>query len=115
MTEINKGIRKIRRENGVIILELAGDIDLHHSVELRAGLLETLQEKPDLLVLNMNEVGFMASSGLATLVEAMQLSRRNGGQLRLVGLSNRVRSIFEISRLDKIFQIYENESEALSE
>ena len=115
MTETNKVVRKIRRENGAIVLELAGDIDLHRSVELRAGLLETIQEKPSVLVINMSEVGFMDSSGLATLVEAMQLSRRNGGQLRLVGLSRRVRSIFEISRLDKIFQIYENESEALSE
>ena len=115
MTKANNVVRTIRRENGAIVLELAGDIDLHRSVELRSGLLETMQEKPTLLVINMSEVGFMDSSGLATLVEAMQLSRRSGGQLRLVGLSDRVRSIFEISRLDKIFQIYENESEALSE
>lgn len=115
MTKGNNVVRKIRRENGAIVLELAGDIDLHRSVELRAGLLETIQEKPAVLVINMSEVGFMDSSGLATLIEAMQLSRRNGGQLRLVGLNHRVRSIFEISRLDKIFQIFENESEALSE
>jgi len=77
-------------------------------------LLETLGEQPAVTVINMREVGFMDSSGLATLVEAMQLSRRYGGQLKLVGISRRVRSIFEISRLDKIFQIYDNEAEALS-
>ncbi|KPK75170.1 MAG: hypothetical protein AMJ79_12365 [Phycisphaerae bacterium SM23_30] len=98
----------------MVVLELSGDIDLHRSVDLRSSLLETLGEQPAVTVINMREVGFMDSSGLATLVEAMQLSRRYGGQLKLVGISRRVRSIFEISRLDKIFQIYDNEAEALS-
>jgi anti-sigma B factor antagonist len=114
MTEANRVVRNIRRENDRVILELSGDVDLHHSMELRAILLETLQEKPSITVINMSEVSFMDSSGLATLVEAMQLSRRNKGALRLVGLNQRVRSIFEISRLDKIFHIYVNEAEALA-
>ena len=115
MTETNSVVQKIRRENDMVVLELSGDIDLHRSVDLRSSLLETLREQPAVTVINMSEVGFMDSSGLATLVEAMQLSRRYGGQLKLVGISRRVRSIFEISRLDKIFQIYDNEAEALSE
>ena len=113
MAKTDNVVQKIRRQDGKIVLYLAGDIDLHRSVDLRASLLETMRQKPAAVVINMSEVGFMDSSGLATLVEALQLSRRYGGQLKLVGICQRVRSIFEISRLDKIFQIYDDEAEAL--
>jgi anti-sigma B factor antagonist len=107
-------VQNIRRDGGVTVLELAGDIDLHRSVELRENLLEVMGEKPETVIINLNQVGFMDSSGLATLVEAMQLSRRYGGALKLVGVQPRVRSILEISRLDRIFPMFENESEALA-
>ncbi len=107
-------IKNIRRESGTVVLVLQGDIDLHRSVNVRGALLEVLQEKPPLLVVNMAAVDFMDSSGLATLVEALQVSRRQKTKLALVGLGARVRSIFEISRLDNIFTICETESEALS-
>jgi len=107
-------VQNIRREGTVTVLELAGDIDLHRSVELRECLLEIMQKKPKTLVINLSQVGFMDSSGLATLVEAMQLSRRYGGGIKLVGVQQRVRSILEISRLDSIFPMFENEAEALA-
>ena len=115
MTDGNNVVQNIRQENDKIIFDLAGDIDLHRSVDLRACLLETIQQEPPTVIINMTEVGFMDSSGLATLVEAMQLSRRYGGVLKLFGINTRVKSVFEISRLDKIFQICETETEALAE
>jgi len=115
MTDGNSVVQNIRREKNKIILDLVGDIDLHRSVDLRASLLENLHQKPPTMIINMTEVGFMDSSGLATLVEAMQLSRRYGGVLKLFGINTRVKSVFEISRLDKIFKICQTESEALAE
>jgi anti-sigma B factor antagonist len=73
-----------------------------------------LKGKPPVLVVNMAQVEFMDSSGLGTLVEALRWSRRNDGQLKLAGLSQAVRNIFEISRLDSVFQVYDTEAEALS-
>ena len=107
-------VQNIRREDGVTVLTLTGDIDLHRSVEMRERMLEVMSEKPKTTVINLSQVDFMDSSGLATLVEAMQLSRRFGGQLKLVGVQQRVRSILEISRLDSIFPIFESEAEALA-
>ena len=107
-------VENIRREDGVTILAIAGDIDMHRSVEMRERLLEVMSEKPETTVINLSRVDFMDSSGLATLVEAMQLSRRYGGQIKLVGVQQRVRSILEISRLDSIFPIFESEAEALA-
>ena len=107
-------VENIRREDGVTIMVLSGDIDLHRSVEMREHMLEVMSEKPKTTVINLSRVDFMDSSGLATLVEAMQLSRRYGGQIKLVGVQQRVRSILEISRLDSIFSIFESEAEALA-
>ena len=116
MSEADKSgvVKNIRHEQDVVIIELRGDIDMSRAGELREQILGVLHQKPAALVINMADVGFMDSSGLATLVEAMQLSQRYGSSLKLAGLATRVRSVFEISRLDTIFQIYESEAEALS-
>jgi len=107
-------VRRVRRTADAVVLELTGEVDLHRSVALRGVLLDIMEEKPPRLVIVMQDVEFMDSSGLATLVEALQISRRNGTKLFLVGLRPRVRSIFEISRLDGIFSICRDEAEALS-
>lgn len=107
-------VKNIRREDRAVILELTGEIDVRCSKDVRDKLMELLREKPDNFIVNMTDVEFMDSSGLATLVEALQWRRREGGQIKLVGLQKRVRSIFEISRLESIFEIYDNEAEALA-
>jgi anti-sigma B factor antagonist len=111
MTDV---IKNVRHEDRALVLELAGEIDMQCSIELRDKFRELFRQKPQVLVINMTEVEFMDSSGLATLVVALKWCRRNGSQLKLVGLVQRVRNIFEISRLDSVFQIYDSEAEALS-
>jgi anti-sigma B factor antagonist len=107
-------VKGVRQDGSAVVMELAGDIDLHSSIELRQHLLSLLAKKPPVIVLNLGGVDFMDSSGLATMVEALQLSRRAGGQIRLVALKQRVRNLLEISRLDAIFKIYTTEAEALT-
>ena len=62
----------------------------------------------------MTEVSFMDSSGLAVLVGALKQSRTNNSELKLAGLTKDVKAIFEICRLETIFQIYDTPDEALS-
>jgi len=107
-------VQNIRRDGDVTHVSLSGEVDLHRAGELREALLEVLSSKPAVTVIDMKNVDFMDSSGLATLIEALQLSRRNNGQLKLVAMQQRVRNIFEISRLESIFQIYDSEAEALA-
>lgn len=106
-------VRSVRRRERDVVVALGGEIDMHSSVELREVLLEVVASGPQRLVINMNEVAFMDSSGLATLIEVLQLGRRGCCELKLVGLTERVRSVLEISRLDHIFTICESEAEAL--
>ena len=107
-------IKEVRHEGHAVVLVLEGEIDMDCSVELRNKFLELLKGKPSSLVVNMTQVEFMDSSGLGTLVEALKWSRKGGSEFKLAGLSQGVRNIFEISKLESLFQIYGTEPEALS-
>ena len=106
-------IRTVERRNGAIVVEAAGEIDLRRSVAFQQRLLGLLDEKPQVLVIDLSDVGYMDSSGVATLVKVFSRANRTGTDLRLCGLSDRVRSLFEITRLDSVFSIYPDRQEAL--
>jgi anti-sigma B factor antagonist len=107
------GIGNIRYNGNAVIVDLAGEIDMNSSTHLREQLLEILHKKPRLTIINLEQVTFMDSSGLAVLIEMMQITNRQATQLKIVALNERIRSIFEISRLDSIFSIYDTEEEAI--
>jgi anti-anti-sigma factor len=70
-----------RREGDAVVASVRGDVDLHNSPELRTALLELLHKgKPRKLVLNLGDVSYMDSSGIAVLVEALGQVRRAGGR-----------------------------------
>jgi anti-sigma B factor antagonist len=93
--------------DGVVITP-RGDVDLSRSPHLRKALAAASQSKPQRLVVDLGQVSYMDSSGVATLVEALQIARRNGTTLVLAALQPRVRSIMEIARLDTVFRIVES-------
>lgn len=96
------------------IVQPMGEIDLGNATALRTYLTQAQREKPQRLVIDLEKVPYMDSSGVATLVEAMQVARKQGGRLVLCGLQDRVRSIFEIARLDMVFTIVGSRDEALT-
>lgn len=100
------------REPGGTIVHLVGEIDLRTSPQLRRVFLELVDEKPERIILNLAGVGYVDSSGVGTMVELKRLAMRKGGEVVLVGLQPRVRSLFEITRLDKFFTIADSIDEA---
>ncbi|MFH1046584.1 MAG: STAS domain-containing protein [Candidatus Omnitrophota bacterium] len=98
----------------VLILDLAGDIDINTSPDLRKCFDKLIKEQKKKVLLNLSQVGYIDSSGLATLVEMLQRMKRFGGALRLSNLSDKVRGLFEITKLEKLFAIFTSESEALT-
>lgn len=92
-------------KDGAVILSPEGDVDLSRSPVLRNSLKQALTAKPKRLVVDLGLVDYMDSSGVATLVEALQISRKANTRMVLCGMKDRVRSIFEIARLDTVFTI----------
>jgi anti-sigma B factor antagonist len=104
-----------RAIHGWTILDLSGDIDLANSPAMRKALLGEIKEKRTSRVfLNLKNVRYIDSSGIASLVEGLKASRDLGSRLILYGLSKTVREVMQLSRLQKIFEIYEDEEQALA-
>ncbi len=103
-----------RALQGCTILDLSGDIDLASSPVMRKALLGEIKEKRTPKVfLNLKNVRYIDSSGIASLVEGLKASRDLRSRLILYGLNKTVREVMQLSRLQKIFEIYEDEEQAL--
>jgi anti-sigma B factor antagonist len=99
--------------DNVQIVELAGSFDAYHAPEVRQWINQALERDPVNLVVNLREVSFLDSTGLSTLVQFMKRMRMTNGDLCLCELQQPVRMIFELTRLDSVFEIFSSEEEAL--
>ena len=96
------------------ILDISGDIDLAHSSEVRRIILIEFREKrTPRVILNLVEVNYIDSSGVASLVEGLKASRDVGSRLILFGLSPIAREVLQLSKLLTIFEICDSEERAL--
>ncbi|MCZ6836287.1 MAG: STAS domain-containing protein [Planctomycetota bacterium] len=100
--------------DGTTILKPMGEIDLSRAPSLRNQISEVQSEGLDKLVIDLSNVPYMDSSGVATLVEAMQIARRGNTKIILCCMQERVLSIFEIARLDMVFTIVGSPEEAMT-
>lgn len=92
-----------------------GQVDMHTSPELRGQLRSALQSGASPLVVDLTSVAFIDSSGLATLIEALQAVGKYGGKMRLCGLSPEVRKLFDLAKLSTIFDLRDDREEAMQE
>ena len=103
-----------RRKEDVHIFELAGELDFHNSPKLREELLKSIEKQTKKILDNLKKVNYIDSSGLATFVEALQKSKKSNTKLVLAELEARVRSVFEIAKLDEIFVFASSEEEGVN-
>jgi anti-sigma B factor antagonist len=101
-----------KQNNGITIYEVKGDIDINSSPDVRDVFERGVKDKITKIIVNLNSVSYIDSSGLATLVEMLKKTRLYGGNLRLSNLAPKVKSLFEITKLEKLFEIFETEEEA---
>jgi len=104
---------EILNTNAASILKIKGDVDLYSSPQVRKEVITLITKINKNLLVDLAEVTYMDSSGVATLVEALQLTKKRGGKLKLFSLGSTVKDVFELSRLDKVFDICDNQQQAL--
>ena len=104
-----------RRHDKTTIFDLSGDIDFASSPKVRDSILLEIRESRTLrVVMNLSQVRYMDSSGVASLVEGLKASRDLGSRFILVGLSTSTRDVLQLSRLIKVFEVYDNEEQAIA-
>ena len=103
-----------RQFENVSIVDVTGDITLYNTPEVRKILLDLLKEKRvKRVIVNLQNVKYIDSAGVASLVEGLKISRDLKSGFALYGLSRTAREVLELTKLIKVFEVHESEEEAL--
>jgi anti-anti-sigma factor len=106
---------EIRNADDVVIVDLKGKLTSGLGDQILRETLETLvAENWKKILLNLSDVSFMDSAGVGELVAGLRSIKKLGGNLKVLNVSDRVHSTLYIAKLLPIFEIYEDEKEALA-
>ena len=102
----------VERRNGAVIVRLVGELDLYNAPAVRTTLLEVCSEQPERLVLDLEQLAFVDSTGLGVLIEARtKLQNRASFLLAAPGLETH--RALQISGLDRQLSVYDSVDSAL--
>ena len=108
-----KILENIINQTGV--LKLIGRLDASAVVILKENVNSLIQRKITSIVIDMNEVDFMDSSGLGSLVSCLRMVNDENGDLKLTSLQDKIRGLMELTRLHRVFKIYDDCESALND
>ncbi|HKC62658.1 MAG TPA: STAS domain-containing protein [Pyrinomonadaceae bacterium] len=112
MAELNI---KERQAGDITILDMDGKVTIGEgSVALRTAIRRLLEENKKKILLNLGKVGYIDSSGIGELVSSYTAINKEGGQLKLLNLTSKLKDLLGITKLLTVFDVYESESDALS-
>jgi anti-sigma B factor antagonist len=103
----------LERTDDVLIVTVDGQLVVTNRQEFKQAILDAVEEGVRVVVADFSTSGYIDSSGLGALVSLSRRLREMGGDLRLVGLNDDLRSLFELTRLDALFPLYATRADAL--
>ena len=102
------------QHDDVCVVTVTGEVDVHTAAQLRVALDDEIAAGSTRIVLDLDGVGFLDSTGLGVLVGRLKLVRNHSGWLRIVCSNDRVLRVFRITGLDKVFGIHPSVAEAVA-
>ncbi|HEX7937958.1 MAG TPA: STAS domain-containing protein [Gemmatimonadaceae bacterium] len=103
-----------KKQDGVVITEIEGQLIVGNRQELKQKMLDELEKGAKKFLIDFAKTGYIDSSGLGVLVSLSKKIREQGGELRLANLNDDLKTLFELTKLDTLFQIAETREKALS-
>lgn len=101
------------KNNDITICALEGEVNINTSPELRKKFTSIIEANEKKILIDLTNVSYLDSSGLATFIEILQRLKKINGRLRFCNINERVRNILEITKLVNLFEIFESREEAL--
>jgi anti-sigma B factor antagonist len=108
------GFHQIKDASGVAVVQVEGQLIVGNRQELKDLIQAALDRGDRRLLIDFSRTGYIDSSGLGALVSISKKIREAGGELRLSGLNEDLRSLFELTKLDTLFAIAETPKQALA-
>jgi len=103
----------VSKEGGVTVVDVEGQLIVGNRQELKQKVLDELESGERTFVIDFASTGYIDSSGLGVLVSLSKKIREQSGELRLAGLNEDLRTLFELTKLDTLFKIADTREEAL--
>jgi anti-sigma B factor antagonist len=101
-------------ERGVVLIGVDGQLIVGNRHDLKKKVVDAMDADEKKFVVDFSETGYIDSSGLGVLVSLSKRIREAGGDLRLAGLNEDLRTLFELTKLDTLFTISETAEEAIA-
>jgi anti-sigma B factor antagonist len=108
------GFTENKGPGGVAVVQVDGQLIIGNRHELKDLVQAALDRGERRLLVDFSRTGYIDSSGLGALVSISKRVREAGGELRLAGLNDDLRSLFELTKLDTLFAITETPEQALA-
>lgn len=103
-----------KHPGGVLVIEVDGQLIVSNRQELKQRVLDALEAGDRKFLIDFARTGYIDSSGLGVLVSLSKKIRDEGGDLRLAGLNEDLKTLFELTKLDTLFAITDTAAEALA-
>jgi anti-sigma B factor antagonist len=110
---VNFDIKTDQLGPDVFVIGLSGEVDLYTAPEFKQQLLEVIGQGGKEIIVDFTDTTFIDSTTLGVLVGGVKRLRPNGGRLALVCSDRNITKIFEITGLNKVFEIYDSRDEAV--
>jgi anti-sigma B factor antagonist len=104
----------VNSKDGVVMMKLNGEVDVYTAPKLKSRLIDLVDQGQFKIVVDLEEVDFMDSSGLGVLVGGLKRVRSHDGAIALVCTQENILKIFRITGLVKVFPIFDNQDQAVS-
>lgn len=98
---------------GVTVLNLKGELDLYEAQEFKAQIKLLIEEGVRKMIVNMNDLKYIDSSGIGALISGLQQMYKSGGKFKLSAISKDVKRSFDLANLSRLFEIHRSKDEAL--
>ena len=105
---------QVTKDNDVTVVDVDGQLIVGNRQELKQKVLDELESGERKFLIDFANTGYIDSSGLGVLVSLSKKIREQGGELRLASLNEDLRTLFELTKLDTLFQISESRDDAMS-
>jgi len=109
---VNFKIDTYSLDGGVPVIKLEGEVDVYTAPQLKQQMISMLEAGTRQMVIDLTNVEYFDSTALGVLIGGLKRIRERDGNLALICPSPRIRRVFEITGLDKIFDIYSSADEA---
>lgn len=96
-----------------LVVTVDGQLVVTNRQEFKQAILDAVEQGARLVVIDFSGAGYIDSSGLGALVSLSKRIRDSGGDLRLAGLNEDLRTLFDLTRLDALFPLYATRADAL--